>query len=77
MATTKRKKAIAEKVEAGKQYVLDEALGLLKELAAAKFNESVDVSVNLGIDPRKSDQVVRGSTVLPNASSSRASRFMA
>ncbi len=66
MATTKRKKAIAEKVEAGKQYVLDEALGLLKELAAAKFNESVDVSVNLGIDPRKSDQVVRGSTVLPN-----------
>jgi large subunit ribosomal protein L1 len=63
---TKRAKAQAEKLEAGRYYELDEALGLIKELAAAKFKESVDVSVNLGVDPRKSDQVVRGSTVLPN-----------
>ncbi|MGD8843819.1 MAG: 50S ribosomal protein L1 [Gammaproteobacteria bacterium] len=63
---TKRAKAIAEKVEHGKQYPIDEALGLLSELASAKFRESVDVSVNLGVDPRKSDQVVRSSTVLPH-----------
>ena len=63
---TKRAKAIAEKVEPGKVYTLDDALALVKELASAKFRESVDVSVNLGVDPRKSDQVVRGSTVLPN-----------
>ncbi len=62
----KRKAAIREKVEPGKLYPLDEALGLLKELSTAKFTESIDVSVNLGVDPRKSDQVVRGSTVLPN-----------
>ena len=64
---SKRMKAIAEKTASGsKPYPLDEALGLLKELASAKFVESVDVSVNLGVDPRKSDQVVRSSTVLPN-----------
>lgn len=63
---TKRQKAIAEKVEHGKLYPVDEAFGLLKELPAARFVESVEVSVNLGVDPRKSDQVVRGSTVLPN-----------
>ena len=63
---TKRAKAIAEKVTQGKQYPLEEALGLLKELSAVKFKESVDVSVNLGIDARKSDQAVRGATVLPN-----------
>lgn len=63
---TKRAKAIAAKVAAGKQYPLDEALGLLKELSSVKFKESVDVSVNLGIDARKSDQAVRGATVLPN-----------
>ena len=63
---TKRAKAIAAKVTQGKQYPLEEALGLLKELSAVKFNESVDVSVNLGIDARKSDQAVRGATVLPN-----------
>ena len=55
-----------EKRSTRKAYVVDEALGLVKELATAKFPESVDVSVNLGVDPRKSDQVVRGSTVLPN-----------
>ncbi len=63
---SKRKKLIQEKVEAGKQYAVEEALQLLKELPRAKFVESVDVAVNLGVDPRKSDQVVRGSTVLPN-----------
>jgi large subunit ribosomal protein L1 len=63
---TKRQKAFREKLEAGKIYAADEALGLMKELASAKFVESIDVAVNLGIDARKSDQVVRGSTVLPN-----------
>lgn len=63
---TKRIKAFNEKITAGKLYAADEALGLLKQLASAKFKESVDVAVNLGVDPRKSDQVVRGSTVLPN-----------
>jgi large subunit ribosomal protein L1 len=56
---TKRMKAIAEKIDSTKQYPLDEALALLKQLSSVKFTESVDVSVNLGIDPRKSDQVVR------------------
>ncbi|MEA2094039.1 MAG: 50S ribosomal protein L1 [Pseudomonadota bacterium] len=63
---TKRAQAIQEKVTPGKQYPIDEALGLLQELSSVKFKESVDVSVNLGVDPRKSDQGVRGSTVLPN-----------
>jgi large subunit ribosomal protein L1 len=63
---TKRVKAIREKVDSNKQYAVDEALQLLKDIPAAKFVEAVDVSVNLGVDPRKSDQVVRGSTVLPN-----------
>ena len=63
---SKRAKAISEKVEAGKQYAADEAFALLKEISSVKFSEAVDVAVNLGVDPRKSDQVVRGSTVLPN-----------
>lgn len=63
---TKRQKAIREKIEHGKVYSIDEALALLKEMPRAKFLESIDVAVNLGVDPRKSDQVVRGSTVLPN-----------
>ena len=63
---TKRFKAINEKLTPGKQYAAEEGLGLLKQLASAKFKEAVDVAVNLGVDPRKSDQVVRGSTVLPN-----------
>jgi large subunit ribosomal protein L1 len=63
---SKRKKAFAEKVEAGKAYPIDEAISLLGELASSKFKESVDVAINLGVDPRKSDQVVRGATVLPN-----------
>ncbi|KFX67648.1 50S ribosomal protein L1 [Pseudomonas taeanensis MS-3] len=65
---TKRQKAIAEKVEAGKAYNFAEAAALLAELSVVKFSESVDVAVNLGVDPRKSDQVVRGATVLPNGS---------
>jgi large subunit ribosomal protein L1 len=63
---TKAQKAVVEKVERGKAYPVDEAFGLVKELAQAKFPESVDAAVNLGVDPKKSDQVVRGSTVLPN-----------
>jgi large subunit ribosomal protein L1 len=63
---SKRAKAISEKLEAGKFYAIDDALGLLKDIPKAKFDESIDVSVNLGVDPRKSDQAVRGSTVLPN-----------
>jgi len=66
MADSKRKKAAREKVDSEKAYLIDEALGLVKDLATAKFPESIDVAVNLGVDPRKSDQVVRGSTVLPN-----------
>lgn len=63
---SKRVKAYREKIEAGKVYSINEALELLKEVSSVKFVESVDVSLNLGIDPRKSDQVVRGAVVLPN-----------
>lgn len=66
VAQTKRNRVIREKIELGKHYSLDEALNLLKELSKVKFTESVDVAVRLGVDPRKSDQVVRGSTVLPH-----------
>ncbi len=63
---SKRKKLAREKVDAATFYQVDEALTLVKELATSRFPESIDVSVNLGVDPKKSDQVVRGSTVLPN-----------
>ena len=63
---TKYHKDARARVERGRAYPADEAFGLVKELAKAKFTESVDVAVNLGVDPRRSDQVVRGSTVLPN-----------
>ncbi len=63
---SKRQKVINEKVELGKLYGFDEAIDLLKSLPASKFDESVDISVNLGIDSRKSDQNVRGACVLPN-----------
>ena len=67
MATfSKRKQAARDKVDSQKTYEIDTALSLVKELATAKFAESIDIAVNLGVDPRKSDQVVRGSTVLPN-----------
>ena len=62
----KRSRAAREKLEANKLYPAPEALSLVKEVAVVKFNESIDVSINLGVDPRKSDQVVRGSSVLPN-----------
>ena len=63
---SKRMRAIQERVERGRLYPAEEAFSLLKELSQIKFSESVDVAVNLGVDPRKSDQVVRGSTVLPH-----------
>ena len=63
---SKARKSQVEGLEADKVYAIDEALKLIKDMASAKFNESVDVAVNLGVDPKKSDQVVRGSTVLPH-----------
>ncbi|MCF6764163.1 50S ribosomal protein L1 [Thiotrichales bacterium 19S3-7] len=63
---SKRLKAIREKVKSTHQYDFLEGIKLLKELSKVKFNESVDVAVNLGVDPRKSDQVVRGASVLPH-----------
>jgi len=63
---SKRIKAIREKVDVEKQYGFEEAAALLSELSTVKFNECVDIAINLGVDPRKSDQVVRGATVLPN-----------
>lgn len=63
---SKRIRAIRERLEPGKLYPAEEAFELLKEVSQVKFVESIDVAVNLGVDPRKSDQVVRGSTVLPH-----------
>lgn len=63
---SKKAKLIRSKVERSKQYSVSEAVAILKELRTNKFAESIDVSVNLGVDPRKSDQNVRGATVLPN-----------
>ncbi|GMV56838.1 MAG: 50S ribosomal protein L1 [Betaproteobacteria bacterium] len=64
-ATSKRLKGLREKVDRARAYPVSEALALVKECAVAKFDESIDVAVNLGVDARKSDQVVRGSVVLP------------
>lgn len=66
MNRSKRYKQIASKVEKGKEYTLDEAITLLKELATAKFDESIEVAVRLGVDPRHADQMVRGTVALPN-----------
>ncbi|MFP6806071.1 MAG: 50S ribosomal protein L1 [Pseudomonadales bacterium] len=63
---SKRVRNFKEKVEIGKFYPIEEAVTLLTELSSVKFTESIDVSINLGVDPKKSDQVVRGATVLPN-----------
>lgn len=63
---SKRQRAIREKVDSSRQYTIEEAVSLLKELSTVKFSETVDVSINLGIDPRKSDQSVRGATTLPH-----------
>jgi large subunit ribosomal protein L1 len=65
-SSSKRNKAIHEQVEPGKVYLVDEALEMLKKFSNLKFTESVDVAIRLGVDSRKSDQNVRGSTVLPN-----------
>ena len=65
---SKRMRAIAEKIDSEKAYTIDDAVGLLTELSKTKFKESFDVSINLGIDPRKSDQNVRGATTLPHGS---------
>ena len=62
---SKRMKAVVEKVEAEKLYTVEEAISLAKDTASAKFDEAVDVAINLGIDAKKSDQAVRGATVLP------------
>ncbi|MFT6293745.1 MAG: large subunit ribosomal protein L1 [Glaciecola sp.] len=62
---SKRQKLAAEKLEVGKNYSVEEAVSLITEFSSTKFKESIDVSINLGVDPRKSDQVVRGSTILP------------
>jgi large subunit ribosomal protein L1 len=67
---SKRQKAFKEKIDPQKAYPLEEAVSLLKELATAKFNETVEVAVNLGIDARKSDQAVRGATTLPHGTGS-------
>ena len=64
--SSKRNKAIHEQLEPGKVYFVDDALELLKKFSNVKFKESVDVAIRLGVDPRKSDQNVRGATVLPN-----------
>ena len=69
---TKRMKAIAEKVDHTKAYPIDEAVTLLNELSRTKLKESIDVSVNLGVDPRKSDQNVRGATTLPHGTGKTA-----
>ncbi|MFX8608816.1 50S ribosomal protein L1, partial [Acinetobacter baumannii] len=66
MKLTKREKLFAEKVAPGKTYTLEQALDLIKTCATAKFKESVDLAVNLGVDAKKSDQNVRGSTTLPH-----------
>ncbi|HDN25995.1 MAG TPA: 50S ribosomal protein L1 [Thioploca sp.] len=63
---SKRMRSIKKQLPPGKYYPIDEVFELLKSLQPAKFTESVDVSINLGVDPRKSDQIVRGSTVLPH-----------
>src|SRR6201747_1116970 len=63
---TKKQKALEGKVDSTKLYPLTDALGMVKQAATAKFDESIDVAVQLGIDPKKSDQVVRGAVVMPN-----------
>ena len=67
---TKRQKAINEKIEEGKLYSIEDAVALLKDVSNVKFGETVDVAVNLGIDAKKSDQVVRGATTLPHGTGS-------
>lgn len=63
---SKRYKSLVEKIEAGKEYPLNDAVALVKELKSAKFDETVDIALNLNIDPRHADQMIRGAVVLPN-----------
>ena len=63
--TSKRLRALKEKIDRNRNYPVIDALGLVKEAATAKFNESIDIAINLGVDARKSDQMVRGAVVLP------------
>jgi len=63
---SKRYKSLVEKIENGKQYALAEAVALVKELKSAKFDETVDIAINLNVDPRHADQMIRGAVVLPN-----------
>ena len=63
---TKKQKAVPVKIDSNKLYPLGDAIGMVKQCATAKFDESIDVAVQLGIDAKKSDQVVRGAVVLPN-----------
>ena len=63
---SKRQQMIRKKVDRNRQYTLGEAVDVLKEVSSVKFGETVEVAINLGIDPRKSDQAVRGATTLPN-----------
>ena len=63
---SKRARAFEDRVDRGRHYSVDEAVEILEELSSSKFKESYDISINLGVDPKKSDQVVRGATVLPN-----------
>ena len=69
---TKKQKALEGKVDSTKLYALGDALSIVKECATAKFDESIDVAVQLGIDAKKSDQVVRGAVVLPNGTGKTA-----
>ena len=69
---TKRRRAIAEKIDRTRSYPILDAVSLLGELATSRFKESLDVAVNLGVDPRKSDQVVRGATTLPHGTGKTA-----
>ncbi|MCK5485872.1 MAG: 50S ribosomal protein L1, partial [Desulfobacterales bacterium] len=66
MKAGKRYSAAAEKVDRLKAYDFETAIGIIKETAAAKFDETIECAVRLGVDPRKSDQMVRGATVLPH-----------
>ena len=63
---TKNQKIVADKIEAGKAYTLDEAVNVLKEITFTKFDASVDIDIRLGVDPRKANQMVRGVVSLPN-----------
>jgi large subunit ribosomal protein L1 len=71
---SKRLRAFREKVDPARAYPFEEAVGLLKDLATAKFNETVEVAVKLGVDARKSDQAVRGATTLPHGTGSGPGR---